>query len=111
MSCLDEDLVLAFVDGSLDEGEQTVVERHLADCPACTDLIAASAGGAPESLGARSLSDALRNEGTLVRGGNVGRYLILGLIGRGGMGEVYAGADEVDAWLANTSTPKAEAKP
>ncbi len=93
MSCLDEDLVLAFVDGSLDEGEQTVVERHLADCPACTDLIAASAGGAPESLGARSLSDALRNEGTLVRGGNVGRYLILGLVGRGGMGEVYAAFD------------------
>ena len=93
MSCLDEDLVLAFVDGSLDEGEQAIVERHLADCPACTDLIAASAGGVPESLGARSFGDALRNEGTLLRGGNVGRYLILGLVGRGGMGEVYAAFD------------------
>ena len=93
MSCLDEDSVLAFVDGRLDDGEQTRIERHLADCPACADLIAASAGGAPEALAPRSLGDALTNEGGLVRGSNVGRYLILGLVGRGGMGEVYAAFD------------------
>ncbi len=93
MSCLDEDLVLAFVDGNVDDGEQTEIERHLADCLACADLVAASAGGAPEALAARSLGDALTNEGALVRGANVGRYLILGLVGRGGMGEVYAAFD------------------
>jgi eukaryotic-like serine/threonine-protein kinase len=93
VSCLDEDLVLAFVDGSLDSGRQADIERHLADCAACTDLIAASAGGAPEALAPRSLGDALTNEGVLVRGANVGRYLILRLVGRGGMGEVYAAFD------------------
>ena len=39
------------------------------------------------------MGDALTNEGALVRGANVGRYLILGLVGRGGMGEVYAAFD------------------
>ncbi len=93
MACLDEDLVLAFVDGSLDEGERANTERHLAGCPACADLVAASAGGAPEALAPQSLGDALSKEGGLVRGANVGRYLILGLVGRGGMGEVYAAFD------------------
>jgi eukaryotic-like serine/threonine-protein kinase len=93
VSCLDEDSVLAFVDGTLDDGEQTALEQHLAVCTACADLIAASAGGAPEALAVRSLGDALTNEGGVVRGANVGRYLILGLVGRGGMGEVYAAFD------------------
>jgi len=93
VTCLDEDSVLAFVDGSLDGGARTDLEHHLAGCPACADLVAASAGGAPEALAAQSLGDVLSREGGLVRGANVGRYLILGLVGRGGMGEVYAAFD------------------
>ena len=93
MACLDEDSVLAFVDGSLDDEARASIEGHLAGCPRCADLIATSAGGTPETLAARTLGDALSREGELIHGASVGRYVILGLIGRGGMGEVYAAHD------------------
>ena len=45
VACLDEDTVVAFVDGRLEaEGRAAVVERHLADCAACAELVAAAAG-------------------------------------------------------------------
>jgi tetratricopeptide (TPR) repeat protein len=93
LQCLDEDTVLTLVDGKLDETSRSDVEAHLASCTSCTDLVAASAGGSPEDLTARPLEDALDEAGALSRGDTVGRYVILNLVGRGGMGEVYAAYD------------------
>ena len=91
--CLDEDAVLGFVDGRLDEAGRGSVECHIAACPACSDLVATAAGGAPERPAGGLLEGQAAGANGLAPGATVGRYVILNLVGRGGMGEVYAAYD------------------
>ena len=93
MDCLNEDAVLAFVDGSLEEARRTVIEAHIAHCESCSELVATTAGGDPEGVGQDVADDAFPRPSGLSRGATVGRYVILNLVGRGGMGEVYAAYD------------------
>ena len=88
--CLDESLVVAFLGGTLPAATRVQAEAHIAACSACADLvtwaaadIAATASRAPGSEGPPFV-------GALTPGSRVGRYQILGAVGRGGMGEVYA---------------------
>jgi len=88
--CLDESLVVAFLRGTLPPPTRDEAEAHVAACSACADLItwaaadmAATASRAPGSEGRPFV-------GALTPGSRVGRYQILGAVGRGGMGEVYA---------------------
>ena len=80
-----------FVEGRADTYELPRVAEHLAGCKSCADLVAAAAGGAPSANTAAAVL-AVETE-TLPRGATVGRYVVLGLVGRGGMGEVYAAYD------------------
>ena len=81
--------MVAFLGGRLPADERAVVERHLATCAACTDLTTyaaadiANGSGAPGREGRPFI-------GRLTPGTKVDRYQVLGAIGRGGMGEVYA---------------------
>jgi eukaryotic-like serine/threonine-protein kinase len=87
--CLDESTVVAFLGGSLPAGERSSIESHLDACSACKELTTwAAADFADRSRPAGREGQPF--VGQLPPGSRVDRYQVLGAIGRGGMGEVYA---------------------
>src|ERR1043165_7439654 len=84
--CLAENTVLAFLGGAWPPGALSSIEEHLAECAACTDLVTWAAADQRSALGLPG-PDGRALFGHLAPGGRVGRYQILGSIGRGGVGE------------------------
>ena len=87
--CLDEGTVVAFLDGSLSAAARGHAESHIASCRTCCELTTwAAADRANQSRPPGS--EGRPFVGQLAPGSRVDRYQVLGAIGRGGMGEVYA---------------------
>src|SRR5262249_24082966 len=81
--CLDEQETVDFATGALPAGVQPEIERHLATCDHCAELVAAAAehlDRAPTSRLRPLLADGVRLDDT---------YRIVRFIGSGAMGDVY----------------------
>jgi eukaryotic-like serine/threonine-protein kinase len=110
VGCLEENTVVAFAEARLPLDALVAVEEHVRSCASCHDLLAAALdvsgldrtavterlgptpaarADATERMGpARPASTPRRD--LLAPGTSIGRFTVLGLVGRGGMGEVYA---------------------
>ena len=111
MQCIDENVALDFVVGTLPGDTATDVEAHMARCDSCRRLVAelAKAGSGDEqqddhekptnssAIGPVSVTPHTRPlsgpRTKLDRGTQIGRYTILYRLGEGGMGAVHAAYD------------------
>lgn len=85
--CLEHDALEALVAGELRLDQHPEIEAHLAECSVCQHIVAAAAAGLEESQdGPLDARDALPKPGDLV----AEKYRIESVLGRGGMGTVFA---------------------
>ncbi len=98
VTCPEANTIAEFVEGILADDAATQVEQHIDACAACCGIVAylATADRADSAAGAD-----LRASSLLAPGARVGRYLIIDVVGMGGMGVVYSAYDpELDRKIA-----------
>jgi len=93
--CLDENAVALYLAAETPDAEREAVRAHLDACDTCRELVA----GLVRTLVSAEPDEPMTN--ALPRGTNLARYVVLDLIGRGGMGVVYSAYDpELDRKVA-----------
>ena len=96
MPCPSESALLALATGRASDPHRASLEQHIADCPLCRELVAAIV----PSLGCSAGSTTSGTSGhdpivgvPLPRGSEVGRFLVLGVLGSGAFATVYRAHD------------------
>jgi predicted Ser/Thr protein kinase len=92
VECPDPDTFGALFSGSLDGTLRTQIANHAADCDSCHQVLAALQPPAAETPGDGEL-DTLSESLEVRRGARIGRYVVEGRLGGGGMGVVFAAVD------------------
>jgi tetratricopeptide (TPR) repeat protein len=97
VACPSDDTIAAFALRRLPDDETRAFLEHLEGCPACSELVAAlprSAGESPDiALEPTLATPAVAADRPLAAGERLGRFVIEGRIGAGGMGVVYRATD------------------
>jgi tetratricopeptide (TPR) repeat protein len=100
-TCPDETFIASFFEGAVSPAEEAEFRAHVAGCEECRLLVAETTKSLRDDsppppnvlIASERPSQAALGEVSLGRGGTFGRYLIVGVVGAGAMGVVYASYD------------------